>query len=148
VTAEALATAVRRLEEAHGPDPGRWAWGRVRKLTLRHALGARRWLGLIFNRGPLECGGDTNTVAQASVDPLDALAGTVYAASLRAVMDAGRWERSRFVLPGGQSGNPLSPHYDDQLGPWLRGEGLPIPWSEEEVAAAARAALVLVPGEA
>jgi penicillin amidase len=145
VIAEALATAVHRLEDAHGADPSRWAWGRVRKLTFRHALGARRGLGLIFDRGPLAVGGDTNTVAQASVDPLDPLAGTLYTASLRAVMDVGCWERSRFVLPGGQSGNPLSPHYDDQLDLWLRGEGLAMAWTEAEVVAATRSTLVLVP---
>ena len=84
-------------------------------------------------------------LAQASVDPLDPLAGTLYTASLRAVMDVGRWERSRFVLPGGQSGNPLSPHYDDQLDLWLRGQGLAMAWTEAEVVAATRSTLVLVP---
>jgi penicillin amidase len=61
------------------------------------------------------------------------------------VADTGAWENSRWVLPGGQSGNPLSPHYDDQLPLWQRGEGIPIPWSEDAVRVATRATLHLKP---
>ena len=61
------------------------------------------------------------------------------------------WDASRFALPGGQSGNPCSPHYADQLPLWLRwqdGEGVPIAWSPPAVAAAARETLRLEPQEA
>lgn len=37
------------------------------------------------------------------------------------------WDATRVALPGGQSGNPLSPHYDDLLAVWRRGEGVPLP---------------------
>ena len=55
---------------------------------------------------------------------------------------------SRFSLAGGQSGNPLSPHYGDLFELWRRGEGVPIPWAESEVAAATRDTLVLEPAGA
>ena len=64
--AAALATAVQRLEDAHGADPAGWAWGGVRPLTLRHPLGDRRPFDRIFNLGPIPYGGDANTPAQAS----------------------------------------------------------------------------------
>ena len=38
------------------------------------------------------------------------------------VVTLGTPENSTTVYPGGQSGNPLSPHYADQLTPWLRRE--------------------------
>ena len=38
------------------------------------------------------------------------------------VVNLGAPQASVTVYPGGQSGNPLSPHYDDQLALWLRGE--------------------------
>jgi len=38
------------------------------------------------------------------------------------VVTVGFPENSTTVYPGGQSGNPLSPHYDDQLQLWLRRE--------------------------
>ncbi len=57
----------------------------------------------------------------------------------------GAWDEARFVLPGGQSGNPFSPHYDDLLALWRRGEGVPIAWSREAVERAALKTLRLLP---
>jgi acyl-homoserine lactone acylase PvdQ len=88
-------------------------------------------------------GGDSNTVAQAAVDPFEPEADPMFVPSLRAVMDVGRWEESRFAIPGGQSGNPCSPHYEDQLPLWLSGEGIRMPWKPEDVEREARATLVV-----
>jgi len=49
------------------------------------------------------------------------------------------------VIPAGQSGNPMSPHYEDQLPLWKKGAGVPIPWTAEAVAKATVATLKLVP---
>ncbi len=135
--ADALAVVLARLRARHGPEPAGWGWGRVRPLTLRHPLAARPPLDRVFNLGPFPWGGDANTVAQTSPDPIDPMRGTAIAiASLRMVLDVGAWENSRFSLPGGQSGNPASPHYDDLLAHWRTGTGVPIPWDEPQVAAA------------
>jgi penicillin amidase len=66
-------------------------------------------------------------------------------ASMRVVIPVGDWEAARFVLPGGQSGNPFSPHYDDQLPLWRRGEGIAIAWSEGAIARATLSTLRLDP---
>jgi penicillin amidase len=142
--ADALAAVVRDLETIHGPDPARWAWGRLRVLRMRHLLGGKRWLHHVFNLGPVPCGGDTDTINQASVFPLTPTADCKNIASLRVVIDVGAWENSRFVLPGGQSGNPLSPHYGDLFELWQRGEGVPIAWKPEDVRAATVATLELM----
>ncbi len=145
--ADALAMVQARLRARHGPDPAGWAWGRVRPLTLRHPLSARPPLDRVFDLGPFPWGGDANTVAQTSPDPVDPMRGTTIAiASLRMTVDVGAWENCRFALPGGQSGNPASPHYDDLLAHWRRGSGVPIPWDEPQVAAATEATLELTPG--
>ena len=102
-------------------------------------------LGAIFNLGPFECPGDVNTVAQAGTVGEDPLAGPGVVPSMRMVLDIGDWDRSLFSLPGGQSGNPLSPHYDDLLPAWLEGTGVPIPWTGEAVEAATVETLVLKP---
>jgi penicillin G amidase len=143
--ADALATVIRRLRIEHGSDPSRWAFGRLRTLTLHHSLSRRRWLVPFFNLGPFPYGGDTDTINQGAVLPLDPLASVDNIASLRMVVDVGAWSNSRFSLPGGQSGNPLSPHYDDLLPLWLRGEGVPIAWTEEEVRQATVHTLELMP---
>lgn len=139
-----LAEVVRDLRRRFGPGPESWAWGRVRPLVLAHPAG-RGILGRIFNRGPYAVGGDTNTVAQAGVDPLNLFGGAMAIASLRAVVEVGAWDEARFVLPGGQSGNPYSPHYDDMLALWLKGESIVLPWSDAAVEKVVRSTLELYP---
>jgi penicillin amidase len=143
VIEDALAAAARGLAE-RSPD-GR-AWGTVRPLRLLHRLGAQRPLDRLLNLGPVAVGGDANTIAQAGVQPLRVLANPAAIANHRSVIDLGDVERSRFVVAGGQSGNPLSPHYADQFALWQRGEAIPIPWSEAVVLEAMVATLKLVPG--
>jgi penicillin amidase len=142
---EVLGGTVQRLRREHGADPSAWAWGSLRRLTLQHPIGRIKALAPLFNRGPFVYGGDGNTVSQAaaSIRRFGANPGAI--ASLRAVIDVGDWEAARFAMPGGQSGNPLSPHYDDQLPYWLRGEGVAIPWSSDAVEAAVRQTLRLLP---
>ena len=143
---ESLRVSNRYLIRRVGADPGEWAWGRVRPLRFKHPLGARRALRRLYDLGPMPHGGDANTINPAPVDPLDPLGNPDFAvASLRMVVDVGAWEHSRFALPGGQSGNPFSPHYSDQLPLWQRGDGLTIAQSEAEIARVTRQTLVLTP---
>jgi penicillin amidase len=144
-TADALAAVIRRLRSRHGSDPAGWAFGRLRPLILRHPLGRKSWLASIFNLGPIPFGGDADTINQGAVLPLDPLAPVDNIASLRMAVDVGGWSNSRFSLPGGQSGNPLSPHYDDLFPLWQRGEGVPIAWTEQEIRQSARETLELTP---
>jgi penicillin amidase len=141
--ADALSAAVRRLRALAGEDPGAWAWGSLRTLTLRHPTGGQPGLARAFNIGPVPLGGDGNTVAQAFSGPLDPLDNPGFVANTRAVIDLADPEASRFVLAGGQSGNPRSRHYRDLFDVWLRGEGVPIAWSERAVANATVDSLVL-----
>lgn len=122
-----------------------WSWGRVRPLTLQHPAGGQRLLNRIFNLGPFPWGGDANTIGQAAVHLANPITTSFCVASMRMVVDVGDWSASRFILPGGQSGNPLSPHYADQLPLWQSGKGIPIAWSLEEVAQTTRATLRLLP---
>jgi penicillin amidase len=139
--AGALAAAMSRLEEAGTPG-----WGTLRPLTLRHPFGTRRPFDRAFNLGPIPYGGDTNTVSQASTAPLDPLGDPLYVATLRIAMDVGDWDRTRVSLAGGQSGNPLSPHYSDLWEHWRTGEAVAFPFTEPAVAAATLATLRLEPG--
>lgn len=144
--ADALGAAVRRLERESGRRAEHAAWGDVRPLKLKHLVfGDVTGLGRAFNLGPVP-GGDSNTPFQATVQPTDPLAPPSYMPNMRMVVDVGAWSGSRFVLCGGQSGNPLSPHYDDLFELWRRGEGVPIPWTAEEVAASTAETLTLRPG--
>ena len=143
--ADAVWAVIRTLRERNGTNPNKWAWGQVRPLILRHSMGERAPLDSVFNLGPLACRGDANTVGQAAVDPADPFANPLAIAALRMAIEVGNWDESRFVLPAGQSGNPLSLHYDDLLPLWERGEGVPIAWSLANVKQVTRSLLHLIP---
>jgi penicillin amidase len=143
--ADALSSAMRRLRTDHGADPAGWGWGRLRTLTLRHPAGDRALVADAFNLGPVPMPGDGTTPLQAASGPLGVFDNPGFVPNTRAVIDLADPEAGRWVLAGGQSGNPLSPHYRDMFALWLRGQAVPIPWSEASVAAVTVATLTLEP---
>ena len=53
--------------------------------------------------------------------------------STRRVIDFSDVEKSVSILPTGQSGNPLSDHYDDQAEKYNKGEFVPMLLNEDEI---------------
>lgn len=49
------------------------------------------------------------------------------------IIDLGDWERSRFILPSGQSGYCFSPHYGDQTELWRRGKYIQLFYEEDNM---------------
>ncbi|MFZ2422969.1 MAG: penicillin acylase family protein, partial [Anaerolineae bacterium] len=64
-----LTEAVAWLTAELGPEPQGWQWGRLHHIALPHALGVQKPLDLVFNRGPLPIGGDTDTPLQTATLP-------------------------------------------------------------------------------
>ena len=132
--AASLEAAMKRLTQHRGPSEERWAWGEVRPLHLVHLFSrVSPLLDRVFGVGPLPGMGDSSTIVQGTVDLLDPLKSPLGIPNLRAVIDVGDFARSRFSLLGGQSGNPLSPHYQDQIGPFAEA-GIELCWSDEDIA--------------
>ena len=125
------------------------AWRRSGRLALGRpapadaASPARRLPAprAIPNRGPYPVGGDTDTIHQTAVEPQSGLAAAAWIPSLRQIYDLGDWDNSRAVLPGGQSGNPLSPEYADQVVEWLAIQDRPFVFSKAAVDQATRSRL-------
>ena len=115
-----------------GPDPSAWRWGSLHTLTFSHGFGRGRgvaaralaWL-LDLNRGPYARPGDGMTVNLGAF-PLTAPFEVMVGPSYRQIVDLGDPEASRWIIAGGVSGDPRSPHYADQIGLWLRGEYRPM----------------------
>ncbi len=143
--ADALTAVMRTLRSKHGPAPAFWQWGDLRQLRLEHPIFKNHWLGRVFNAGPVPLGGDSNTVLQAAAMPLTPLDFTHNIPNLRAVFDTSNWSNSRFVLAGGQSGNPCSANFVDQFDLWLTGETIDIAWNPEDVIRRSVASLRLLP---
>ncbi len=145
--ADVLAEVIRTLRAKFGPSPIWWPWGHLRPLVLTHAVLGKHWLlKSVFNGRTLPGGGDNFTIQQAGVTILDPTRPVSNLPNLRTVFDTSDWSNSRFVLAGGQSGNPLSPHYADMLEVWHRGDALPIAYTGEEVLRDTVDTLRLLPG--
>lgn len=139
-----LVEAAGALQRRFGPDPARWRWGDLHSVTFAHPLGQVPLLDRLFNRGPFLRGGDATTLNVAGYSFLAPYRESHHAA-MRMVLDLSDWDQSLAVLTLGQSGQPLSRHYDDHLPLWLAGRYLPLPYSDAAVAAAAVARLQLAP---
>jgi penicillin amidase len=122
----AFVTCVARLAEELGADPAGWRWDARHRVTLQHELSmAVPVLGRWLDRGPYPWGGGHATVGRARTryDRPERVSG---AATVRVVIEMTEPMRIWAVIPGGQSGHPADPHYDDQIEPWLHGRHLPV----------------------
>ena len=143
---EVLTAVVQKLRQSVGPGQAYWAWGHLRQLRLEHPLfGKHRWLGPAFNVGPVPIGGDCNTISQAGARPANPTDFTHNMCNLRTVFDLNDLSNSRYVLCGGQSGNPWSDHYTDQFPIWQRGEAITVPWEQAAVIREAKETMRLLP---
>ncbi len=124
------------------------AWGEVQVLSQDHPLRAVPVVGRLLGFGregvPREGSPYTVNVSHAGGTglPFRVTAGP----SQRHVVDLADPDGSGgFVLPGGQSGYPRSPHADDQLALWRKGELIPLPLDRGRVEARAARRLRLIP---
>ena len=123
--------------------------GAFQQLSIRHPMADNpildRWLRL--SRGPFPVGGDPGSlnVSYAMFDRDRATLRSRAGASMRYVMDWSDPDSFTLNLTVGQSGHPLSPHFDDFLPDFLDGTPWVVPWSREAVEARTRMHLLMRP---
>ena len=88
-------------------------------------------------------GGDNETVWATGCRAESGTA-AVYGAVARYVFDVGNWENCSWIVVGGSSGDPASPHYADQHEAWSRCELIPMLY-DWDVIAATSSQLILQP---
>jgi penicillin amidase len=107
----ALAAAWAAAVQAGGPDPGQWRWGDVHRAVRVHPL-AGAFPGAAM-------GGDADTIQAAGYGWRQESPFTVALLSVyRQVVDLADPASASFVIPGGASGDPASPHFADQFALW------------------------------
>jgi penicillin amidase len=141
----ALIETVSFLKERMGPEIDSWTWGKLHKLTYAHPLGAVKPLDKLLNRGPYPLGGDGTTVWATAPVAYEMESEAIIGPPFRFIADLGDVRNSVGLLVPGQSGQPGSKHYDDQIQAWFEGEYHPMLYDYEDVEREAVACLRLVP---
>ncbi|AEI47609.1 penicillin acylase family protein [Runella slithyformis] len=96
----------------HGPiNPEAWAWGKAKSTDIKHLVP----LFKSFSRMDVINGGGPNIV--------NATTESGHGPSWRMVVQLDKtWPKAFGLYPGGQSGNPGSPLYDNMIDRWAKGE--------------------------
>lgn len=111
VLSASLRAAMERALMHHGdPESDGWRWDRVQTANIYHYLRIPSFSvrGVALQGGP----GALNPLSGGGTD----------GASWRMVVELGEEVAARAAYPGGQSGNPVSPWYDNHLPTWAKGE--------------------------
>ncbi|MCA3458067.1 MAG: penicillin acylase family protein [Rhodobacter sp.] len=134
----ALDDALQGLVERYGPNLESWRWGDAHQAHQDHpVLGQVPVLRHLVNIRQ-STSGDDDTLMRGRTsgkdpDPFTSVQGAGY----RGVYDFADPDSSVFVISTGQSGHPLSRHYDDLGELWRRGEYTPMSLDPDLARAAA-----------
>jgi penicillin amidase len=132
----ALASALDELTTRLGPDVARWQWGNLHTITLRHLLSGRGALSSLLDRGGLSLGGNGFTVCNTGYIVTPAGYEAASGANYRLIADFGKTPQGLWAVDAaGQSGNPGSAHYCDQLDEWVSGGYHFLPLERSEIQA-------------
>ena len=133
------------LEENMGIESSEWQWGKIHQVEFQHSMAIKKPLDKVFNIGPIQIGGDTDTVHQSAFNPSAPYHATSWCPSNRIIMDVGNWDACIGISPPGQSGILGSKHYSNMADLWIKGEYVPLYWSREKVEETAEFTLMLKP---
>ena len=134
------------LVERHGPSPAGWQWGQAHTVEYKHIIGNVKPMDRLFNIGPYPAPGTWESVAKMSWrnDPYR----VEHGASMRLLLDYAQYgtaEGMWMVLPTGNSGHFLSPHFRNQAEMYLAGDYRSIRLSDADIDASREHTVVLKP---
>jgi penicillin amidase len=144
----ALDEALLGLTERYGPNLESWRWGDAHLAVHDHpVLGDVPFLRFFVNIRQSTSGGDDTLMRGVTRGTGDEPYQNVHSAGYRGVYDFADPDSSVFISATGQSGHPLSRHYDDLGELWRRGEYIPMSLDPDLARAAAVGVMVLTPVE-
>ena len=128
--------AIKVLQEQLGDDVAIWNWERVHTVEHKHPLGEVAAFRPYFNVGPFPVNG-TNEVLNNQLfnKTADGKYEVHGGPSTRRIIDFSDVENAKAILPTGQSGNIMSPHYKDQAQLYLAGKFVKMMLNKEEIQA-------------
>ena len=146
VARQALDQALLTLSESYGPNLESWRWGDAHQATHDHpVMGEVPVLRYFVNIRQSTSGGDTTLLRGRTKGSGENPYLNVHGGGYRGVYDFADPDSSVFITATGQSGHPLSRHYDDLAELWRRGEYIPMSLDPALARAAAVGITVLTP---
>jgi penicillin amidase len=140
---KALIGALDEIATALGSDASAWRWGQVHTLTLRFAISILESLQVPRAADPMFSHGYPRHGFYGTVDVANPTSRTdfTYASgpAIRFVceLDPVKGPRARNALPGGQTFDPTSPHYRDQIELWRKNKTFDLAFGSADVVASA-----------
>ena len=134
------------LRAEAGATPDEWRWGRLHTADFRAALFSAAGFAT-YDEGPYAAPGGQHAINVADPrNPDDGDYGFQHGPSMRHVSEFGAdGVTSYWTMPGGQRHFRDSPHYADWLDDWLTTTHFQMPFTAEEVSAAAIETVEVVP---
>ena len=146
IARQALDDALIWIDEVYGSDLASLRWGDAHEAVHAHpVLGTTAGLDWVVNIRQSTSGGDNTLMRGLTAGTGNAPFRNVHGAGYRGVYDLADPDSSVFIIATGQSGHPLSRHYDDLGELWRRGEYIPMSLEESLARAAAVGITRLVP---
>ncbi len=124
------------IAQTLGADEGQWTWGSRNKINFPHPLAAVPFIGAPFQIAAVPQNGSGGIAASPNVGAN---------VSMRFIAAPNDWDATRQVIPTGESGDPQSPHWKDQLGSWYSGDTPLFPFTKTAIEKAAKETVLLIP---
>lgn len=125
---------ITELEKQLGNDISKWTWNKVHTLEHQHPIGKVKTLAPFFNVGKFEVAGSNEVINNlmfgfSNNGKYEVKAGP----STRRIIDFSDVENSVSILPTGNSGNPMSKHYNDQAEMYNQGKFRKMKMNKKEI---------------
>jgi penicillin amidase len=147
ILSQSFKEAVVTLEKQLGNSVSDWTWNKVHIVEYEHPLGKVAALRKIFNVGPFAVSGSNEVINNQMFDYTNEGKYVVKGGpSTRRIVDFSDIENSWSILPTGQSGNPFSPHYNDQAEMYNEGKFRKMKMNKEEIVKTSTK-MVFIPGK-
>jgi len=140
---ESVCRSVRMMTDRFGPDSRAWSWGGMHHTLIVHPL-SRQFpdVASLLNPPSVPMAGDGDTLFASGFLGQYGF-GTVYGSVARYVFDLADWDRSKWIVPLGSSGDPAARHGCDQQAFWAAGELISMRYSWPDIRATATSKTLL-----
>ena len=126
------------LTKQLGSDESKWTFGNAVQIKFSHPLAIAPMIGGQFKIDslPQRGTGGGGLGATVNVGP---------GVSMRLIADTSNWDNTQHTIPTGESGDPKSPHYKDQVMDWYNVTPRVFPFTKAAVQKVAKQTVTLVP---